>query len=111
MVRILGLYLLLWMDLRVDGEERMTNFIRDVISAFKLTSPTIIYDSDEQAPEICYNNQWLLCLPSKQPKTTLEMGETSTNPTTTSSEGIGDGKAGGSEEAGGGTQSNNRLFC
>ena len=98
------------MDFRVDGEERIDNFIRDVISTFKLHSPTIIFDGDEEAPEICYSNQWVLCLPSKQPKTTLEMGKASTNPTTTSPEGTGEGKAGGSEGAGGGTLLNNQLF-
>ena len=27
-----------------------------------MTSPTIIYNSAEEVPDICYTNQWLLCL-------------------------------------------------
>ena len=64
---LLGLFLLLWMVLRVDGEDNMSNFIRDVISTFQLTLPTIVYDADEEAPDICYTDQWVLCLPSRQP--------------------------------------------
>ena len=63
---LLGLFLLLWLDRGVHGEELLDSFIRDVVSTFRLTSPTIIYDGDKEAPEICYTNQWVLCLPSKQ---------------------------------------------
>ena len=63
--RISGLFLLLWMGFGVNGEEAMTIFIRDVLSTFRLTSPTIIYDGNEVAPEVCYLHQWVLCLPSK----------------------------------------------
>ena len=55
--------LLLWgMDFGVDGEEAISNFIKDVMAAFQLTSPTIVYDSEEP-PEICFNSQWVLCMP------------------------------------------------
>ena len=55
--------LLLWgMDFGVNGEEAISNFIKDVMAAFQLTSPTIVYDSEE-LPEICFNSQWVLCMP------------------------------------------------
>ena len=50
------------MDFGVDGEEAISNFIKDVMAAFQLTSPTIVYDSEEP-PEICFNSQWVLCMP------------------------------------------------
>ena len=59
---LLGL-LLIWMDLRVDGLESFDLFIEDVITTFQLKSPTIVYNGDEEAPEICYTFQWVLCLP------------------------------------------------
>ena len=63
--RLLGLFLLLWMDFKkVTGEERISSFVRDVMATFRLTSPTIVYDSDE-APEICYTDQWVLCMSSE----------------------------------------------
>ena len=63
--KLLGLFLLLWMGLAANGEETMNVFIRDVLSTFRLTSPTIIYDGNDVAPEVCYSHQWVLCLPSK----------------------------------------------
>ena len=62
--RLSGLFLLLWMGLRVNGEETMSLFIEDVLSTFKLKAPTIIYDGDEP-PEICYTKWWVLCLPNE----------------------------------------------
>ena len=51
------------METRVKGEEGGIDvFLRDIIDTFQLTSPTIVYDSDEKAPEICYTDQWVLCL-------------------------------------------------
>ena len=60
--RLRCLLLLLWMDLRVSGEEDISSFIRDIMATFGLASPTIVYNSDETAPEICYTDQWVLCL-------------------------------------------------
>ena len=60
--RLLGL-LLLWMDHRVNGEETISSFMRDMMADFQLYSPTIVYEGDE-APEICYTDQWVLCLSS-----------------------------------------------
>ena len=60
--RRLGIFLLLWMDTSVNGEEKLDVFLRDIIDTFRLTSPTIVYDSDEEAPEICYTDPWVLCL-------------------------------------------------
>ena len=63
--RLLGLFLLLWMVIkRANGEETISSFIRDIMTTFKLNSPTIIYDSDE-APDICFTDQWVLCLSSQ----------------------------------------------
>ena len=64
MERLLGLFLLLWMGLMVEADRETTSmFMRDIITTFQLTSPTILYDRDEEAPEICYTGQWVLCLP------------------------------------------------
>ena len=63
--RLRGLFLLLRMCSVANGEEMMNIFIRDVLSTFRLTSPTIIYDGNDIAPEVCYSHQWVLCLPSK----------------------------------------------
>ena len=62
--RPLGLFLLLWMGLGVNGEETMSLFIEDILSTFKLKALTIIYDGDEP-PMICYTKWWVLCLPSE----------------------------------------------
>ena len=75
---MVGLFLLLWMALTVTGEEELKNkFIRDLISTFQLTSPTVLYDSDE-APEICYKDQRVLCLliTENEQKLTMDHSET-----------------------------------
>ena len=64
--RLVGLFLLLWMALTVSGEEElMYKVIQELISTFHLTSPTVLYDGDE-APEICYADQRVLCLLIKE---------------------------------------------
>ena len=63
--RLLGLNLLLWVA-SVNGDDNIDSFLRDLISTFQLTSPTIVYDTDKP-PEICYTDQWVLCLSSKDP--------------------------------------------
>ena len=62
----LNLFLLIWMGSRVNGEEAMDVFINDLVATFQLTSPTILYDNDDEIPEICYASQWVLCLSSNQ---------------------------------------------
>ena len=59
-----ALFFLLWMGFTANGKETMGPFMRDVINTFQLKSPTIVYDSNEEAPEIC-SDQWILCLPSE----------------------------------------------
>ena len=72
-IRLVGLFLLLWMSLTVSGEEELMNrFSQDLISTFQLTSPTVLYDSDE-APEICYADQRVLCLLIKENEQMLNM--------------------------------------
>ena len=61
---LLAPFLLLSMGSTANGEETMGPFMRDVINAFQLKSPTIVYDSNRKAPEIC-SDQWILCLPSE----------------------------------------------
>ena len=46
----------------VNGEATNNIFLKDIISTFRLTSPTVVYNSDEEAPDICYTNQRVLCL-------------------------------------------------
>ena len=75
--RLLGIFLLLWMDLRVTGEKLRNSFIQDIISTFKLTSATILYDSDE-APEICYAGLRVLCLQIKENEQMLSIDHNET---------------------------------
>lgn len=56
------------MDLRVNGQRTMDFFLNDLVSTFQLTSPTIIYDEEDEIPEICYASQWILCLTVNQPE-------------------------------------------
>ena len=60
--RLRCLLLLIWMDLSVSGDKDISSFIRDIMATFGLASPTIVYNKDETAPEICYTEQWVLCL-------------------------------------------------
>ena len=65
--RLFSLVLLLMMALEsVNGEEHIDSFLRDLIVTFQLKSPTIVFDTD-QPPEICFTDQWVLCLSSKHP--------------------------------------------
>ena len=66
---LLGLFLLLWMGSRVYAEDTTSLFLQDLITTFDLVSPTIVYDADEEAPEICYTKEWVLCLPHFSNKT------------------------------------------
>ena len=75
--RLLGIFLLLWMDLRVTGEKLRNSFIQDIISTFQLTSATILYDSDE-APEICYAGLRVLCLQIKENEQMLSIDHNET---------------------------------
>ena len=42
----------------------LMDFIGEVIDSYHLNNPAIVYDSNEEAPEICYTRPWVLCLPS-----------------------------------------------
>ena len=46
------------------GENNTDMFLQDIITTFRLTSPTIVYNKDEEAPDICYLAEWVLCLHS-----------------------------------------------
>ena len=67
----LPLLLLLGMGFSVNGGETISSFIKDVIATFRLASPTIVYDREE-APEICYEFHWVLCLPLQYQETESE---------------------------------------
>ena len=41
-------------------DDNINSFISDLITSFKLISPTLIYHGD--APEICFTHHWVLCL-------------------------------------------------
>ena len=75
--RLVGLFPLLWMALRVSGEEDLMNkFVQDIISMFNLTLPTVLYDSDE-APDICYTNtpeRRVLCLLATEKGQKIDLG-------------------------------------
>ena len=66
-MRILWLTVVLLVDIRVNGEETISNLIKDIMTTFRLTSPTIVYNGDESAPEVCHTDQWVLCLPAEHP--------------------------------------------
>ena len=58
---VFGLFFLLWISPTVViCDDELNGFITDIISTFKLLSPTIVYHSD--APEICLTHHWVLCL-------------------------------------------------
>ena len=59
--------LLLLMNSMVNAEDTMSGFVRDMMSTFHLSSPTIVYDGDE-VPAICYTDQWVLCISSQVEK-------------------------------------------
>ena len=44
----------------VNGDEDMNLFFTDIITKFRLISPTIIYH--DHLPEICMTHQWMSCL-------------------------------------------------
>ena len=44
----------------------MDIFVKDLVATFKLASPTIIYEGDEEVLELCYTSQWMLCLSTNQ---------------------------------------------
>ena len=54
------------MGLRAEamGENNANTFLQDIITTFRLTSPTIVYNEDEEAPNVCHSAKWSLCLPS-----------------------------------------------
>ena len=52
------------MGLRAKGENNANVFLQDIITTFKLTSPTIVYNKEEEAPDICHSAKWVLCLHS-----------------------------------------------
>ena len=68
--RAAGLLLLL-MNCMVNAEDTISSFIRDMMSTFHLSSPTIVYDGDA-VPAICYTDQWVLCLSSQVDKSDNE---------------------------------------
>ena len=50
------------------------NFVRDILKTYRSRSPTIIFDED--APEICWTQNWVLCLsngPDKEGNEELEV--------------------------------------
>ena len=59
---MLSLVFLLWMGQEANGEDTLNNFLKDMISKFRLTSPTIVYNSDEDAPDICNKEKWVSCV-------------------------------------------------
>ena len=63
MRKLVGLWplLLFWMSAGViKCDDNVNSLITDVISKFGLKLPTVVYHGS--APEICFTNQWVLCL-------------------------------------------------
>ena len=55
---------IVFMGLRARGKNNTNVFLQDIITTFRLTSPTILYNKDEEAPDICHSAEWVLCLHS-----------------------------------------------
>ena len=83
--RAAGLLLLL-MNCMVNAEDTISSFIRDMMTTFHLSSPTIVYDGDE-VPEICYTDQWVLCVSSQAEKSDENVFEYNTKINESTSEG------------------------
>ena len=83
--RAAGLLLLL-MNCMVNAEDTISSFIRDMMTNFHLSSPTIVYDSDE-VPEICYTDQWVLCISSQVEKSDQKVLEYNTKSNESTTEG------------------------
>ena len=83
--RAAGLLLLL-MNCMVNAEDTMSSFVRDMMSTFRLSSPTIVYDGDE-VPDICYTDQWVLCISSQVEKSDQHVFEYNTKSNESTTEG------------------------
>ena len=59
LVAVLVFWVLLGVN-GVNGDHSLNLFFNDIITKFRLTSPTLIYQG--VVPEICMTHQWLLCL-------------------------------------------------
>ena len=55
-----GLFLGVCILLGVNGDANLNSLFTDIITKFRLISPTIIYQGE--IPEICITHHWLLCL-------------------------------------------------
>ena len=59
LVAVLVFWVLLGVN-GVNGDHSLNLFFNDIITKFRLTSPTLICQG--VVPEICMTHQWLLCL-------------------------------------------------
>ena len=55
---------IVFLGLRARGENNANVFLQDIITTFKLKLPTIVYNKDEEAPDVCKSIKWVLCLHS-----------------------------------------------
>ena len=83
--RAAGLLLLL-MNCMVNAEDTISSFVRDMMATFHLSSPTIVYNGDE-VPEICYTDQWVLCISSQVEKSDQKVLEYNTKSNEATTEG------------------------
>ena len=81
---LLVLSVLFWMvPSAISYEDNLNSFITDVITTFKLVSPTIVYHGNE--PEICFKHNWVLCLNVESEHAITSPTETGTRSTNLSS--------------------------
>ena len=76
MRKLVGLWplLLFWMSAGViKCDDNVNSLITDVISKFGLKLPTVVYHGS--APEICFANQWVLCLNLENEQTIIQKGQ------------------------------------
>ena len=57
---MLGFFLCWMLPIVVLSDDVLNGFIKDIISTFKLQSPTLVYHG--QAPELCFTHHWVLCM-------------------------------------------------
>ena len=73
MRKLVGLWplLLFWMSAGViKCDDNVNSLITDVISKFRLKFPTVLYHGS--APELCFTNQWVLCLNLENEQTLIQ---------------------------------------
>ena len=63
MIKLYVFALLNWICSHANGDSLPDKFIQDIITTWRLLSPTVIID--ESLPHLCMTYQWMLCLTTR----------------------------------------------